>query len=131
MNKTESAFGKNANAQAKAAAKSDLLVRKIAEQERHVRKLQEGLEQSAQKFGENDTKTLKWKEALASAETELNKLNAELDELDKKQSIGQRLQEAGQSISGLGQKITSVGDTMTKYVSAPILGLGAVSVKSL
>ena len=130
MNKTESAFGKNANAQAKAAAKSDLLVRKIAEQERHVRKLQEGLEQSAQKFGENDTKTLKWKEALASAETELNKLNAELDELDKKQSIGQRLQEAGQSISGLGQKITSVGDTMTKYVSAPILGLGAVSVKT-
>ena len=130
MQKTESAFGKSASAQAKAAAKSDLLVRKIGEQERHVQKLKVGLEQSAQKFGENDTRTLKWQEALAKAETELNKLNSELDELDRKQSIGQKLQDAGASISGFGQKITTVGDTMTKYISAPIAGVGAVAVKT-
>ena len=128
MRATESAFDKNGKAQKNSGEKAKNLTKQIELQKKKVDELKRGLEQASAKWGEDSAQVSKWRQAVADAETTLNKLNKELNEV--KPSVGERLQEAGKSISGFGQKITSVGDTMTKYVSAPILGLGAVSVKT-
>lgn len=127
MKATESAFGKNASAQEKNAAKAKNLSKQVENQKKKVEELKRMTEQSAQKFGENATQTLKWKEALANAEAELNRLNSELDKTSKN-DWGQKLENAGKSLQNAGQKISSVGDTLTKNVTVPLVAIGAASI---
>ena len=127
MKQSESAFDKSTSAQQKNEAKAKNLTKQVVNQEKKVRQLKKMTEESANKFGENSTQTLKWKEALADAETELNRLNKELDELDKS-NFGEKLQSAGQGLQGIGSKVSSVGDTLTKNVTVPLAAIGAASV---
>ena len=127
MKATESAFGKNASAQEKNAAKAKNLSKQVENQKKKVEELKRMTEQSAQKFGENSTQTLKWKEALANAEAELNRLNSELEKTSKN-DWGQKLENAGKSLQNAGQKISSVGDTLTKNVTVPLVAIGAASI---
>ena len=53
---------------------SKLLNDQVANQQKLVEKLADAVSMSAKETGENSTTTLKWKEQLAKAETELNKL---------------------------------------------------------
>ena len=128
MKATESAFDKNASAQEKNAAKGKNLEKQVENQEKKVKELRKGLNQASQKFGEDSTQVSKWRQAVAEAEAELNRLNAELDKT--KPSVGERLQEVGNKITSVGEGITSVGQGLTKYVSAPIMAVGAVAVKT-
>lgn len=128
MKATESAFDKNASAQSKNAAKGKILEKQVENQEKKVKELRKGLNQASQKFGEDSTQVSKWRQAVAEAENELNRLNAELDKT--KPSVGERLQEVGNKITSVGEGITSVGQGLTKYVSAPIMAVGAVAIKT-
>ena len=128
MKATESAFDKNASAQEKNAAKGKNLEKQVENQEKKVKELRKGLNQASQKFGEDSTQVSKWRQAVAEAEAELNRLNAELDKT--KPSVGERLQEVGNKITSVGEGITSVGQGLTKYVSAPIMAVGAVAGKT-
>ena len=127
MKQSESAFDKSTTAQQKNAAKAKNLTKQVENQEKKVAQLRKMTKESADKFGENSTQTLKWKEALADAETELNRLNKELDELDKS-NFGEKLQNAGQGLQNIGSKVSSVGDTLTKNVTVPLAAIGAASV---
>jgi TP901 family phage tail tape measure protein len=128
MKATESAFDKNASAQQKNAAKGKILEKQVENQEKKVKELRKGLNQASQKFGEDSAEVSKWRQAVAEAENELNRLNAELDKT--KPSVGERLQEVGNKITSVGEGITSVGQGLTKYVSAPIMAVGAVAIKT-
>lgn len=101
-----------------------LLTEKIEAQSRRVEELNSMLEQSAQKYGESDTKTLKWKQAVEDATAELNNMNKELEEMPSDLEI------VGNKFEAVGGKISSVGDTMTKFVTGPIAAIGAASVAS-
>lgn len=79
MKALEATSDKEATAQEKAAKKAELLSQKQKEQEKRIEALNKMVEESAKQTGENSTQTLKWKEALANAETELNKTNTELE----------------------------------------------------
>ena len=127
MKQSESAFDKSTSAQQKNAAKAKNLTKQVENQEKKVAQLRKMTKESADKFGENSTQTLKWKEALANAETELNRLNKELAELDKS-TFGEKLQNAGQGLQNIGSKVSSVGDTLTKNVTVPLAAIGAASV---
>ena len=128
MKATESAFDKNASAQSKNAAKGKILEKQVENQEKKVKELRKGLNQASAKFGEDSTQVSKWRQAVAEAEAELNRLNTELDKT--KPSVGERLQEVGNKITSVGEGITSVGQGLTKYVSAPIMAVGAVAIKT-
>lgn len=128
MKATESAFDKNASAQSKNAAKGKILEKQVENQEKKVKELRKGLNQASAKFGEDSAQVSKWRQAVADAETELNRLNAELDKT--KPSVGDRLQEVGNKITSVGEGITSVGQGLTKYVSAPVMAVGAVAIKT-
>lgn len=122
MKEVESAFDDSTSAMEKNRKKGDLLKKAIANQEKAVEELEKGLEASRKKFGENSTQTQKWKQAVANAKTELNKLNHELDELPN------GLQNAGKKMQSVGKKMKSVGEGFTKYVSAPLGALAAASI---
>lgn len=80
MKSVVSAFEDGANSEEAMAAKTDVLSRQISAQKDKIAKLTEGLEKSAEKFGDNDTKTLKWKQAVYEATAQLNKMEQELSE---------------------------------------------------
>lgn len=128
MKATETAFDKNASAQSKNAAKGKILEKQVENQEKKVAELRKGLNKASAKFGEDSTQVSKWRQAVAEAEEELNRLNSELERT--KPSVGERLQEVGNKITSVGEGITSVGQGLTKYVSAPILAVGAVAIKT-
>lgn len=83
MKALESTSDKEADAQEKAAKKAELLAKKQEEQKKRVEALKKMVEESAKKYGENSRETNKWKEALANAEIEANKLGDEVGQLDK------------------------------------------------
>ena len=78
MRATESVFDKNASAQERASAKAASLTKQIDLQRQRVEMASKMVEESAKAYGEADDKTLKWKQVLADATTDLNKLEAEL-----------------------------------------------------
>lgn len=83
MNAVTSSFSKNTTAEEKNTAVSKILAEQVKVQKERVEQLAAMLQKSAEKYGENDTKTLKWKEAVNSATSELNKMERELDESSK------------------------------------------------
>lgn len=74
MKAVTSSFTKSTSAEEKSAATSKILAQQIEVQKQRVQELSSMLEKSAQKYGENDTRTLKWKEAVNKATAELNKM---------------------------------------------------------
>lgn len=110
---------------------SESLKDRIAAQTKEVEKLSDMVQKSSDKFGDADTKTLKWKEALNKAETELNNLKTQLKEIPSQaELLGKKFEEAGNRISAVGDKVSGVGDKLSAAVTAPLVGLGTVSVKS-
>lgn len=131
MEATSTAFDKNASSQEKVKAKAASLNAQIDVQKTRVSQLKSMLEQSKAKYGENSTETLKWKQALAEAETQLNTLNTELGSLPNNLQIaGAKMTELGTKISGVGTKMAGVGRTLSLYVTTPIVGAGTKMVTS-
>lgn len=130
MRSMESAWNKDTSAKEKAAQQTRMLNQQIDTQKQRIDELRKGVEQSAAAYGENDTKTLKWKQALADAETELHRLQSELQKVPNNvQLLGQSMQETGKKMQEVGKGISSVGSTLTKSVTAPITALSAAAVK--
>ena len=61
MKAVTSPFSKNDSEQKKLTAQTEILNKQIDVQKQRVDKLAEMYQKSAQKLGENDTRTLKWK----------------------------------------------------------------------
>lgn len=87
MRAVASSFDAEADAQKKNAAVSQQVAKQIEVQKERVRLLQQMVERSAEATGENSQQTLKWKEALANAKTQLNNLENGLDTATTKSSI--------------------------------------------
>lgn len=94
MKAVTSAFDKNTSAEEKSSATSKVLTQQIEVQKNRIQQLNDMLDKSTQKFGENDTRTLKWKEAVNSATAELNKMERQL------QDTGKKVDDAGEKFSG-------------------------------
>lgn len=124
MNETESAFSKNTSAMQKAKEKAKNLTSQIEAQKTRVEQLNSMLQASAEKYGENDTKTLRWKQALSEANTELNNMETAL-----RQIPWETITQIGDSISSVSQKIAGVGQTLTRNVTLPLVGVGAAGIK--
>lgn len=122
MRELESSFDDSTSAMEKNRKKGELLEKQVKNQEKQVEELEKGLQASSEKYGENATQTLKWKQAVANAKTELNKMKKELSAIPK------GLKAIGQGMQTAGQKMTSVGDALTKNLTAPLTALGGLSI---
>ena len=135
MEATAQAWDKNTSAEKKAQQQKEILSKQIDVQKQRVAELEKMLKASADKYGENDTKTLKWKEALNNANAELAKMQTELANIPgKAELLGQKFEEAGKKIEGVGDKISSVGEKMAPVSAAAaglVGGLTALGYKSV
>ena len=128
--KVSSAGEKQNNTLKKNAEQHKILAEQIETQKERIKQLNEMVRQSSDKFGENDTKTLRWKEALNQAETELNNLKTKLKELPSSLDIvGQKMESIGSSIKNAGDRMTSFGQSLAPVSAAAAAGLTA-SAKS-
>ena len=84
MRKVSSEYAKNADSVDALTAKNDVLERKISTQVEKITYLKEALQQSAEKYGEADKRTMRWQASLNNAEAELNGLNTQLAENNEK-----------------------------------------------
>lgn len=82
MKALETTSDKEASAQEKAAKKAELLSKAQKEQKDRIEKLKDMVAKSTEKYGENSRQTNKWKEALANAEIQSNKLANGIKDLD-------------------------------------------------
>lgn len=83
MRAVTSSFDKNTSAQEKNTKTGEVLQKQIAVQERRIDELRKGLAAAADKYGENATETLKWREALNDATTSLNRMQNGMSSAEK------------------------------------------------
>ena len=95
--------------------KSDILTRAIEAQESKIEELRRGLEASSREFGENDTRTLKWAQAVNNATTKLNQLKAEA------QKNQQEIDGLGESFEETSGQASVFGDVLAGSLSADVI----------
>lgn len=124
MQATASAWDKSTSAEKKAQQTKETLTKQVEAQEKRVKELSKMLKESADKYGENDTRTLKWKEALANATTELNKMEAELKDIPSSLDImGKKMEENGEKLQKVGESIEGAGRKLAPFSAAAAGGL--------
>lgn len=122
MQLTESQFGKNAKSVEALGAKNDVLSRKISTQKDKIEVLKKALQESAEKYGESDKRTMKWQTSLNKAEAELNNMNNELEENNKLMKQGEgSTRGLGDAVQGLASKFgITLPDSMTKSMNSMV-----------
>ena len=129
MRKVSSAYAQNADSVEALNAKNDVLERKISTQTEKIEYLRAALQQSAEKYGEADKRTMQWQTSLNNAEAELNNLNNQFDE--NKQKIadsGKEMGNLGDVVNGLTSKLgIQLPDSMKSSMNA----MGSLDASSL
>ena len=129
MRKVSSAYAQNADSVEALNAKNDVLGRKISTQTEKIEYLRAALQQSAEKYGEADKRTMQWQASLNNAEAELNNLNNQFDE--NKQKIADSSKEMGNLgdvVNGLTSKL---GIQLTDSMKSSMNAMGSLDAQSL
>lgn len=103
MQAVTSAYEGNANSVAALTSRYEVLVKQTDAQKEKLNLLQEGLEKSSQKFGENDERTQAWQQDVNKATAELNQMERQLDRAKN------YLEEASASADGCAISIDQYG----------------------
>lgn len=118
MKAVTSSFSKNDSEQKKLTAQTQVLNKQIEVQQKRVDKLAEMYQKSAQKLGENDIKTLKWKQVLNEATAELRRMERSLDDVgDGMDDMGSAAQT---STSGISAMAVTIGNLAAQAISSAI-----------
>lgn len=126
--KVSSALDENTSAYKKNAEQQKILNEQIDTQKQRVSELSHMVDESTQKYGEADKKTLIWKQALNEAQTELNHLQAKLQELPSNLTIfGDEMERAGDKIKDIGTNIENLGNTLRP---ASMAAAGAITASA-
>lgn len=129
MRKVSSAYAQNADSVEALNAKNDVLGRKISTQTEKIEYLRAALQQSAEKYGEADKRTMQWQTSLNNAEADLNNLNNQLDE--NKQKIadsGKEMGNLGDVVNGLTSKL---GIQLPESMKSSMNAMGSLDASSL
>lgn len=129
MRKVSSAYAQNADSVEALNAKNDVLERKISTQVEKIEYLKAALQQSAEKYGEADKRTMQWQTSLNNAEAELNNLNNQFDE--NKQKIadsGKEMGNLGDVVNGLTSKL---GIQLPAGMKSSMNAMGSLDAQSL
>ena len=118
MKAVTSAYDKNDTSAENLAAQSDVLSKKVAEQERKVALLSEALAKAQEETGESSETTKKWQIELNNAQAELNKLTRQAetneDAIRKAKEVtfqeAEALEEVGNEAEDSGKEVLSLGD---------------------
>ena len=135
MRAVTSAFNDSTSAQDKNAATSKVLAKQIDVQRQRVQALTEMLQKSADKYGENDIKTLKWEQSVNDATASLNRMEKGLGETTGEGSgFGDVLDNIAGKLGinlpdGIGKTLNGMGSLSTKMTA--IIGVSAAVVAAI
>ena len=156
MKKVKSSFDENTSAQKKNKAMAEVLSKQLdlAKQKRTalqevIDKGNKKLEEQKQKLDElksaegDHTKEIAnaqaeydktasalqtYQQKLNNTEADINKLNSALSNATGPKAFAAELEEASKKLKDVGEGMTKVGDTLSKGVTAPIVGLAGASI---
>lgn len=121
MKAVTSAFDDNDNSQEKLARQSEVLAKQIQAQTQRVEMLKKGLSESTKEYGEADTKTLKWAQAVNEANTLLNRMSNELETLNTS-DFESEMRDAADATEDMNDSLLSMGDIVGGNLIADGLG---------
>lgn len=108
-----------ADAVGKAARQQEILGNAIDAQRKKVELLRSQLQKVADAYGDSSNKTLKMRQDVARAETELNKLESQLKQTDTAlDKAGKAAKDMGDDMESAGKKSSSFGDMLKANLSA-------------
>lgn len=114
MDVVTTTFQENANSQEALTQKNEVLNKQIDAQKRKLELLQKGLEESAKKYGEADTKTLKWQQTVNRAQADLNRLEAQLaDNVNQLNNMDAELAGASDSLEELAESAQTAQESFS------------------
>lgn len=116
MKAVTASFGKNTTAEEKNTATSRVLSQQIEVQRQRMSMLADMVKKATQEYGDADTKTMKWQQALNDATADMNRMERELEE------SASATDDLGDAMDDAGQKTLSFGDVL----KANILGQAIV-----
>lgn len=129
MRKVSSAYAQNADSVEALNAKNDVLERKISTQAEKIEYLRAALQQSAEKYGEADKRTMQWQASLNNAEAELNNLNNQVDENNQKIAEAEKgMGNLGDVVNGLTSKL---GIQLPDGMKSSMNAMGSLDAQSL
>lgn len=129
MRKVSSAYAQNADSVEALNAKNDVLERKISTQAEKIEYLKAALQQSAEKYGEADKRTMQWQTSLNNAEAELNNLNNQFDENEQKiADSSKEMGNLGDVVNGLTSKL---GIQLPDGMKSSMNAMGSLDAQSL
>ena len=129
MRKVQSAYAQNADSVEALSAKNDVLERKISTQTEKIEYLRAALQQSAEKYGEADKRTMQWQTSLNNAEADLNNLNNQFDENKKKiEESSKEMGNLGDVVNGLTSKL---GIQLPDGMKSSMNAMGSLDAQSL
>lgn len=131
MKALTTSFDKSNKSLSDNAKQHKLLGEQIKTQEQKLSELNSMLSKSEEKFGENSEKTLKWKQAVAEAEAELNRLKGELDSLPSSLDLmAGKFADTGKKLESIGKGMSEIGSKMTSTITAGVGAAFGASIKS-
>ena len=129
MRKVSASYAKNADSTEALGAKNEILAKKIEAQTNKINYMRAALQQSAEKYGEADKRTMKWQTSLNNAEAELARLNNTVAENNEK------MQESEKETGNLGditEKLTQkFGISLPDGMKKSLNGMGALDAQSI
>lgn len=135
MKAVTSAFDAGDQSEAALGAQSEVLNRQIEAQEQKLAQLRKGLDAAADKYGENDTKTLRWAQAVNDATADLNKMKSALSKTEgDMDDLSDTTEQAGEAAERTGGKFGSMTVALGNLVSSGIQAAASAignAVKSL
>lgn len=122
MKKVTSAFDANDNSQEKLSAQSEILTKQLELQQKRVEMLEKGVKAATDQFGDADSRTQKWKQALYEAQTQMNNAKKSADNLED------GVDDAGQAMQDAKDDAFSFGDALKANLTAGAIIDGVKSI---
>lgn len=122
MKAVTSAFDANDNSQEKLSAQSEILTKQLELQQKRVEMLEKGVKAATDQFGDADSRTQKWKQALFEATTQMNNAKKSADNLED------GVDDAGQAMQDAKDDAFSFGDALKANLTAGAIIDGVKSI---
>lgn len=122
MKAVTSQFDANDNSQEKLSAQSEILTKQLELQQKRVEMLEKGVKAATDQFGDADSRTQKWKQALYEAQTQMNNSKKSADNLED------GVDDAGQAMQDAKDDAFSFGDALKANLTAGAIIEGVKSI---
>ena len=120
-----------ASAFTKSIAAQKALTQQLEAQKNQAKLLEEQIAKTSEKYGEDSTQVIRLKTQYENLQAAIAKTTQELkDQGGVAGAIGAEFEEIGNKISGVSEKIGAVGNELSTKITAPIVAMGAASLKA-